>query len=166
MIRPVALSDAEAVYQLMCELEECELPRGSFGTIFDEQLSSAHYRAFVYEGVEPGEQTARVLGFINMRIEGQLHHAADVAEIMELVVDPGVRSAGIGGELFERACQEARTAGCEQIELTSNARRHAAHRFYERRGMERTHVKFVMPLGYDETVTPSHREAVHDETER
>lgn len=116
MIRPVALGDAEAVYKLMCELEECELPRVPFGSIFSEQLSTAHCKAFVYEGVAPGERAARVLGFINMRIEGQLHHAA--------------------------------------------------HRFYERRGMERMHVKFVMPLGYHETVTPSHREAVHDETER
>ena len=143
MIRPVALSDADAVYRLMCELEECELPREPFDRIFAGQCGNEHQYGFVYVSPSDG---GRVLGFINMRIEGQLHHGADIAEIMELVVDSDVRGGGIGGALFERVCEEARAAGCAQIELTSNARRHDAHRFYERHGMERTHVKRVMPL--------------------
>lgn len=143
MIRSVTAHDADAVYGLMCQLEDCELPREPFDAIFGAQLAAPGQHAFVYVS---DDADPRVLGFINMRIEGQLHHAADIAEIMELVVDETARSGGIGGALFARACEAARDAGCEQIELTSNARRHDAHRFYENHGMTRTHVKFVMPF--------------------
>ena len=143
MIRPVTAEDADAVYRLMCQLEACELPREPFERIFARQLAALGQHGFVYvsDGPEP-----RVLGFINLCVEGQLHHAADIAEVMELVVDEAARGAGIGGALFDHACEAARTLGCDQIELTSNARRHDAHRFYENHGMECTHVKFVMPL--------------------
>ena len=86
------------------------------------------------------------VAFINLRYEEQLHHAARIAEVLELVVDPAQRSRGIGGRLFDYACGQARAHGCQQIELTTNQLRHDAHRFYARKGMLNTHYKFTLPL--------------------
>ena len=87
-----------------------------------------------------------IAGFINVRVERQLHHERPVAEVCELVVDAGSRGSGRGARLFEEAVAYARACGCEGIEVTSNDRRARAHRFYEARGMERTHVKLTMGL--------------------
>lgn len=52
------------------------------------------------------------------------------------------RSQGIGALMVARAEEEARARGCGLVELTSNAGRIAAHRFYERLGYEKSHAGF------------------------
>lgn len=101
---------------------------------------------------DPGN--ARVVAFINLRYESQLHHAARVAEILELVVDPAERGRGLGGALFDYACDQARAHGCRQIELTTNQLRRDAHRFYARKGMLNSHYKFTMPLDLEAGAAP------------
>ena len=140
MIRPAVACDAAAVYKLLCQLEETRFDRTAFDARFAWQLESPAFRGFVL--VDEGE----VAGFINVRVERQLHHERPVAEICELVVDAGSRGSGRGGQLFEEAVAYAQTCGCEGIEVISNDRRTRAHRFYEARGMERTHVKLTMRL--------------------
>jgi GNAT superfamily N-acetyltransferase len=68
-------------------------------------------------------------------------------EIESMHVDPGVRSQGIGGVLLDAAVDRAREWGCYRIQLTSNVRREAAHRFYRRHGFTPSHVGFKMLLG-------------------
>lgn len=87
-----------------------------------------------------------VIGFINVRVEEQLHHERPVAEIMELVVDGAYRGCGVGTVLFDAARRLARRRGCELIEVHSKTERVRAHRFYERQGMARTHVHLTLPL--------------------
>ncbi len=81
-----------------------------------------------------------------MRFEEQLHHAERVAAILELVVDPAVRSGGVGHALFAAGCEAARAAGCVQIELETGSWREGAHRFYEREGMIFDHRYYTMKL--------------------
>ena len=45
-----------------------------------------------------------------------------------------LRYSGIGGKLLDHAVELARGMGCYRVQLTSNERRHNAHRFYERHG--------------------------------
>lgn len=56
-------------------------------------------------------------------------------EIEDLVVDESTRSEGYGGELFDWLCDLARRENCDQLRLVSSVVRHAAHRFYLRKGM-------------------------------
>ena len=107
---------------------------------FNGVANDPRFHAFVCEN------GGMVLAFINLRIDYQIHHAAKVAEIMELVTKEDCRGQGIGRELFRHACQFAREEGCVQIELNSSFRRTDAHRFYETKGMVRTHYGFTMPL--------------------
>lgn len=47
---------------------------------------------------------------------------------------------------MELAADRARERGCGLMQLTSNKRRTAAHRFYERLGYARSHEGFKLPL--------------------
>ncbi|HIZ80165.1 MAG TPA: GNAT family N-acetyltransferase [Candidatus Lachnoclostridium stercorigallinarum] len=139
-VRPAEAKDREAVYRLMCQLENQELPKEGFDRIYGEILEDGHFRSLVYD------RGGRTEGFVNLRMEGQLHHGGPVAEILELVVGDGLRGQGIGEILFHEACRLAGEAGCMCLDLTSGRQRTGAHRFYERQGMKKSHFKFTMEL--------------------
>jgi GNAT superfamily N-acetyltransferase len=56
------------------------------------------------------------------------------------------RGAGIGAAMMRHALAQSREAGAGLVQLSSNAARTEAHRFYERLGFERSHVAFKMKL--------------------
>jgi GNAT superfamily N-acetyltransferase len=56
------------------------------------------------------------------------------------------RGSGLGTQMMQWAIEEARNAGCKQVQLTSNAQRPDAHRFYERLGFVPSHVGFKLKL--------------------
>ncbi|MGA5560089.1 GNAT family N-acetyltransferase [Streptomyces platensis] len=56
------------------------------------------------------------------------------------------RGSGLGTQLIEWAVAESRTLGCQMVQLTSDATRIDAHRFYERLGFEASHLGFKLPL--------------------
>lgn len=88
----------------------------------------------------------RVLGYVNVNFRIQLHHAAEVATLDELVVAAGCRGDGIGGRLVDEVVALARRRGARRVEAASALAREGAHRFYERLGFERTSLKFVREL--------------------
>lgn len=95
------------------------------------------------------EQDNQVIGMLNLRFEEQLHHAENIAEIMEFAVDSAFRNQGIGRGMLERACVIAKERGSSQIEVACNQLRKDTHRFYLREGMKNYHFKFSKRL--DET---------------
>jgi len=58
----------------------------------------------------------------------------------------GLRGRGIGAAMMNHAVTVARGAGAEIVQLSSNASRTEAHRFYERLGFARSHVAFKMKV--------------------
>lgn len=64
------------------------------------------------------------------------------AEVESVHVRADRRGQGIGAALLARAEELARERGCYRIQLTSNAVRADAHRFYERAGYAPSHVGF------------------------
>ncbi len=56
------------------------------------------------------------------------------------------RGRGIGERMMLYAIERARERGAAKVQLSSNATRAAAHRFYERLGFVRSHFGFHMPL--------------------
>ena len=61
------------------------------------------------------------------------------------------RGQGLGGRLLEWAVDEARRRGCHLIQLTTNATRDEARRFYETLGFEATHAGMKRYLEGDVT---------------
>ena len=63
-----------------------------------------------------------------------LHDVTPWMRITTLVVGQEFRNQGVGAALVRTCESAAAAAGCSRIEVTSNARRDAAHRFYEQLG--------------------------------
>lgn len=83
----------------------------------------------------------QLIGFRHVQHRGGL-----CAEVESMHVDPAYRGSGIGGLLLEAAVDRAREWGAYRVQLTSNARREDAHRFYARHGFAPTHVGFKRSL--------------------
>lgn len=139
-IRLATGQDCAAVYALICEMEERELPFPEFESIYQRQRADDNYLCLVCE------MDGEVVGCINLRMEHQLHHAARVCEIMELAVSSSCRCGGLGTRLFKAACMKAKECGCCQIEVCCNRLRTRTHQFYLRQGMHNFHYKFSMNL--------------------
>ena len=132
--------DVRRVYELICGMEQRELPYVEFERIFMEQLEDRNYYCMVcrLEG--------ETIAVLNLRFEKQLHHAGRLGEIMEFAVDERHRARGLGGEMFRCACALAGERGCIQLEVACNRLRRDTHRFYLREGMQNFHYKFSLPL--------------------
>ncbi|MBQ1439335.1 MAG: GNAT family N-acetyltransferase [Solobacterium sp.] len=140
VIRSAGMKDLNAVKHLIGVLEEKTMEDTAFTLVYEHQLDDPRFHAFVCEN------GGRIVAFVNIRIEYQLHHAGKVAQIMELVTEEDCRGSGIGRELFRHVCEYAKEEGCIQIELNSSMRRTDAHHFYETNGMRKDHFNFTMPL--------------------
>ncbi|HYM53200.1 MAG TPA: GNAT family N-acetyltransferase [Candidatus Dormibacteraeota bacterium] len=75
----------------------------------------------------------RPVGWVHVELKRTLV-APLSAQIMGLVVDEGVRSAGIGRELLRAAEAWAFAQGCRLMLVGTRVTRQRAHRFYEREG--------------------------------
>lgn len=138
--RRASLQDVDAVYRLICDMEQKELPKERFQEIFLWQLDREGYYCLLCL------KDGAVAGALNLRFEWQLHHGERIAEILEFAVDPACRNQGIGREMLARACRLAAEAGCTQIEVDCNQLRTDTHRFYQREGMRAFHYKFSRRL--------------------
>ena len=140
MIRPAVCADAAGIYTLICALEETRFPQEIFAWGLDTMLGSPSHILLV------AEEQGNIVGLLHMRMEFQLHHCGKVAEILELIVSQEVRSKGIGAALLKAARAQAVQQHSIQLEVTSNRKREKAHRFYQREGLEQTHVKLTEAL--------------------
>ncbi|WP_335622404.1 GNAT family N-acetyltransferase [Acidovorax carolinensis] len=61
-----------------------------------------------------------------------------------MVVAAGRQGQGIGRQMMAHAVHQARDAGCYKLALSSNAKRVAAHAFYESLGFARHGLSFVI----------------------
>lgn len=94
------------------------------------------YRAFVTEDAS---------GCLGYRITQDIFWGKTFY-IDDLVVQPNLRSSGVGAALLERAKLEARTLKCNHIRLCSGLSRADAHRFYEQNEFTRTSIQFFHSL--------------------
>ncbi|MFZ3125012.1 MAG: GNAT family N-acetyltransferase [Acidovorax sp.] len=72
------------------------------------------------------------------------HRGAPSAIAEDVVVAPGRQGQGIGRHMMAHAVQQAREAGCYKLAVSSNARRTAAHAFYESLGFAQHGLSFVI----------------------
>ncbi|MFG2338422.1 GNAT family N-acetyltransferase [Streptomyces yangpuensis] len=93
------------------------------------------------------EAHGTVLGCLQLTYIPGLGQGGQERALVEAVrIRADRRGTGLGAELMRLAAERARGRGCGLIQLTSNKRRTAAHRFYERLGFARSHEGFKLPL--------------------
>ncbi len=89
----------------------------------------------------------RVVGTLQLTIVPGLSRKGAVRSIIEAVrIHADERGNGLGTRLIEWAIDTSRREGCQLVQLTSDATRTDAHRFYERLGFTASHVGFKLQL--------------------
>ncbi len=68
------------------------------------------------------------------------------AQIEGVRVASIARGRGLGAEMIRYAIAEARARGCRMVQLTTDAQRPEAHKFYEKLGFQPTHIGFKLSL--------------------
>lgn len=134
--------DLKAIFELICDLENTRFDEQEFEKLYLANLAN---REILYLVAEDGNGT--VTGFISCHGQLLLHHLAKVFEIQELVVDKDHRNKKVGEHLVRAVEEILKTNGHRFIEVTTNIKREAAHRFYEKCGYHKTHFKFTKILG-------------------
>ena len=90
---------------------------------------------------------SRVVGTLQLTLIPGLSRKGATRSLIEAVrIHPDERGSGLGTQLIEWAVDESRRHNCQLIQLTSDATRTDAHRFYERLGFEASHVGFKRQL--------------------
>ncbi|MFP3989268.1 GNAT family N-acetyltransferase [Streptomyces sp. E11-3] len=90
---------------------------------------------------------SRVVGTLQLTIVPGLSRRGATRSIIEGVrVHGAERGSGLGTQLIQWAVDASRSQGCQLVQLTSDATRTDAHRFYERLGFAASHVGFKLQL--------------------
>ncbi|GAB3880790.1 GNAT family N-acetyltransferase [Terrabacter terrigena] len=93
------------------------------------------------------ERDGTVVGTLQLTVIPGLSRRGATRTIIEAVrVADGERGSGLGTELVTWAVEESRRLGATLVQLTSDASRTDARRFYERLGFEASHVGFKLRL--------------------
>ncbi|MDX3323624.1 MULTISPECIES: GNAT family N-acetyltransferase [Streptomyces] len=89
----------------------------------------------------------KVVGTLQLTIVPGLSRRGATRSLVEGVrVHADERGSGLGTQLIQWAVDESRRQGCQLVQLTSDATRTDAHRFYERLGFTASHVGFKLAL--------------------
>jgi GNAT superfamily N-acetyltransferase len=126
---------------------------GGHGDTSDPEAYPEYARAFAGIAASPNqtlyvaERDADVVGTFQTMITTSLNARGSSAMIIEAVqTRSDMRGQGIGARMIEFAIAEAKGRGVRLVQLTSNAVRKDAHRFYERLGFKPSHLGFKMAL--------------------
>lgn len=89
----------------------------------------------------------KVVGTLQLSIvHGMSRQGAGRALIEAVRIHADERGNGLGTTFLTWAVDESRRQGCQIVQLTSDATRTDAHRFYERLGFVPSHIGFKMNL--------------------
>lgn len=93
------------------------------------------------------ERDGAVIGTLQITFLASLSRlGATRGQIEAVRVAAPARGMGLGGTLIDWAVEQCRERGCVMVQLTSDASRKEAHRFYERLGFTASHVGFKRRL--------------------
>lgn len=145
-VREARLDDLAAIVALLADDE--------LGATRETPADLAPYeRAFHAIAADPNQLLAvaddagTVVGTLQLTvIPGLARTAATRGQIEAVRVAATGRSGGVGSALMRWAIEQARARGCRLVQLTSDATRTRAHRFYERFGFVPSHVGFKLEL--------------------
>ena len=108
---------------------------------FDELSADANNELLV------GERDGEVVATLQLTYIAGLSRGGMRRALVEAVrVRGDLRGQRIGERLMEEAMARARARGCGLMQLTTDKRRTAAHRFYARLGFEASHEGMKRPL--------------------
>ncbi|HKX67616.1 MAG TPA: GNAT family N-acetyltransferase [Intrasporangium sp.] len=146
IIRPATEDDIGAIVNLLADD-----PLGSKRETTDDL--APYNAAYARVAADPGqhlvvaERAGRIVGTLQLTVIPGLSRRGATRSIIEGVrVASTERGSGLGTILLEWAVEQSRRLGVDLVQLTSDATRTDAHRFYERLGFVQSHVGFKLGL--------------------
>lgn len=116
-----------------------------YAEALDEIVGAPHSTVLV------GERDGALVATAQVTWQRRMMYGAGlVCQVESVRVRSAERGSGLGTELIQWIIDDARRRGCARMELTSNAERVAARRFYERLGFRASHLGFKLYLGGDQ----------------
>ena len=146
-IREAGADDLAAVVRLqredvIREVREDDVPVSVYRAAFDEITADAHQQLLV------GELDGEVVATAQVTWIRRLTYVGGEMGVVESVrVRSDLRGRGLGERLMRHVVDLARDRGAVRVELTTNARRDGARRFYERLGFVGSHIGMKLYLG-------------------
>ncbi|KWV55693.1 MULTISPECIES: GNAT family N-acetyltransferase [Rhizobium] len=147
-IREARSSDVAALVAIFAADE-----LGGHGDTTAPEILGKYLRAFERIASSPdqtlyvAERDGQVVGTFQTMVVTSLIGRGSSSMIIEAVQTRGdMRGQGIGAQMIEFAIAEAKRRGLRLVQLTSNASRTDAHRFYDRLGFKQSHLGFKMAL--------------------
>ena len=141
-IRQAVSADVAAVLALYAQIDfnnDAVLPEAAAQKIFAEFARYPSYRLFV------AMDAAQVVGSYALLVMHNMAHCGMSSAVVEdVVVASAEQGRGIGRQMMSHAKEQAKTAGCYKLALSSNRARHAAHAFYESLGFDQHGLSFVI----------------------
>jgi ribosomal protein S18 acetylase RimI-like enzyme len=141
-VRPAVRDDVAAIVELLADDA-----LGAQREVVNDPVEPAYLRAFDEIASQPHNQLlvavkhGEVIGCLQLTfVIGISRRGMRRAVIEGVRVSAKHRGARIGEQLVMDAIARARAAGCGLMQLTSDASRVDARRFYERLGFEATHI--------------------------
>jgi GNAT superfamily N-acetyltransferase len=145
-IRPADASDVAAIVALLAD-DELGAQRETPGDL------APYLAAFKEIDTDPqhvllvAERAGEVIGTAQLTfLPGLSRRAATRAQIEGVRIGSAARGTGLGSRIIAWCVDRARERGCALVQLTSDAVRVDAHRFYEKLGFEASHLGFKLPL--------------------
>lgn len=147
-IREATENDLEAIVSLFADD-----PLGGHGDTTDPEALPNYRAAFrkiaasPYETLYVAELDGEVVGTFQTMVATTLTARGSSSLIIEAVqTRADMRGRGIGAAMIVFAIERASETGMRLVQLTSNAVRKDAHRFYERLGFAPSHIGFKLKL--------------------
>ncbi|SDH89505.1 GNAT family N-acetyltransferase [Alloyangia pacifica] len=128
-------------------------PLGAMREDLSEPLAAGYLDAFRAIDADPNqflavaERDGEIIGTLQLTfIAGLSRKGALRGQIEAVRVAAPARGIGLGSQMIDWAVEECRARGCATVQLTSDASRTDAHRFYERLGFKASHLGFKRTL--------------------
>lgn len=149
-LRGATEADADTIIALLAD-DPISAARGDLASPDDRPRYLAALRQIVEDPANAllvVQDGADIVGTMQLtRIPGMARQGALRLVVEAVRVSSARRSSGIGGAMMRWVIDEAAPAArCTLIQLTSDASRTAAHRFYERLGFVGSHLGFKYRL--------------------
>lgn len=146
IIRPATRSDLPAIVAMLAD-DPLGATRESPDDLTPYQEAFARLAADPQQHLVVAERKGRTVGTLQLTVIPGLSRRGSTRTIIEGVrIDATERGSGLGTELIEWAVDTSRSLGADLVQLTSDATRTDAHRFYERLGFTASHLGFKMAL--------------------
>ena len=142
-IRTATDADLPSILALYIQVEDDGriLPIEEAQSIFARIHSYPDYKVYV------ATLGGSIVGTFALLIMDNLAHMGAPSGVVEdVVVQRDWQRKGVGKQMMRFAMDRCRKRGCYKLALSSNLKREAAHRFYDRVGFQRHGHSFVVQL--------------------